>query len=98
LRHRRIAIIEALEHPSPCRRFHCIRHTTEESSMNWDRVEGNWKQVVGKVQQKWGKLTADDINLIEGKRTELTGRLQERYGIARDDAERQIDDWLKTIN
>jgi uncharacterized protein YjbJ (UPF0337 family) len=66
--------------------------------MNWDRVEGNWKQIKGKAPQKWGKLTSDDINLIEGKRTELTGRLQERYGIARDDAERQVDDWLETIN
>lgn len=66
--------------------------------MNWDRVEGNWKQVKGQVQQKWGKLTSDDVDIIEGRRTELAGRLQARYGVARDEAERQIDDWLKTIN
>ncbi len=59
--------------------------------MNWDRVEGNWKQIKGKVQQQWGKLTNDDLNLVEGKRTELVGRIQERYGIRRDEAERQID-------
>jgi uncharacterized protein YjbJ (UPF0337 family) len=66
--------------------------------MNWDRVEGNWKQVKGTVQQKWGKLTSDDLDVIQGKRTELSGRLQERYGLAKDEAERQIDAWLKTVN
>jgi uncharacterized protein YjbJ (UPF0337 family) len=66
--------------------------------MNWDRVEGNWKQVKGTVQQKWGKLTSDDLDVIKGKRTELAGRLQERYGIAQDEAERQIEAWLKTVN
>jgi uncharacterized protein YjbJ (UPF0337 family) len=66
--------------------------------MNWDRIEGNWKQFRGKVQQKWGDLTNDDITVVEGNRKELAGRLQERYGIAKDEAERQIDDWLKTLN
>ena len=51
--------------------------------MNWDRVEGNWKELKGKVQQKWGKLTNDDLDVIEGKRMELSGRLQQRYGVAR---------------
>jgi uncharacterized protein YjbJ (UPF0337 family) len=69
---------------------------SEERAMNWDRVEGNWKQVKGQVQQQWGKLTNDDLDVIEGKRTELAGRLQERYGMAKDEADRQIDDWLKT--
>jgi uncharacterized protein YjbJ (UPF0337 family) len=67
-------------------------------AMNWDRVEGNWKESKGKAQQKWGKLTNDDLDVIEGKRTELTGRLQQRYGVARDEAERQIDTWLKSVN
>jgi uncharacterized protein YjbJ (UPF0337 family) len=66
--------------------------------MNWDRVEGNWKQLKGKARQQWGKLTNDDLEVIAGKRTELSGRLQERYGIAKDDADRQIDDWLKTMH
>jgi uncharacterized protein YjbJ (UPF0337 family) len=69
-----------------------------ETAMNWDRVEGNWKQIKGKVHQQWGKLTNDDLEVIMGKRTELAGRLQQRYGIAKDDAERQIDDWLKTVH
>ena len=64
--------------------------------MNWDRIEGNWKQFKGKVQTQWGKLTDDDFDIIKGKRTELAGKLQERYGYAQDRAEREIDDWLKT--
>jgi uncharacterized protein YjbJ (UPF0337 family) len=66
--------------------------------MNWDRVEGNWKQFKGKVQQQWGNLTDDDLDVIEGKRTELAGRLQQRYGYAKDEAERNIDTWLNTAN
>jgi len=71
---------------------------TKERAMNWDRVEGNWKEFKGKVQQKWGKLTSDDVNVIEGKRTELSGRLQQRYGYAKDEAEREIDSWLNTTH
>ena len=66
--------------------------------MNWDRVEGDWKQIKGKVQQQWGKLTDDDLDVIEGKRTELAGRLQQRYGYAKDEAEKNIDTWLKNVN
>jgi len=65
--------------------------------MNWDRIEGNWKQFQGKAQQKWGKLTNDDLDIVKGKRTELAGRLQQRYGYARDEAEREIDNWLKSV-
>jgi len=61
--------------------------------MNWDRVEGNWKQLQGRVQQQWGKLTNDDLAQIEGKQTELVGKIQNRYGIARDEAQRQVNDW-----
>jgi uncharacterized protein YjbJ (UPF0337 family) len=71
--------------------------TTEDSGMNWDRIEGNWKQFTGKVQQQWGKLTDDDLQLVEGRRNELVGRIQERYGYARDRAEREVDDWLRGI-
>ena len=66
--------------------------------MNSDRMEGNWKQLKGKVQEKWGKLTNDDLDVIEGKRTELAGRLQQRYGVAKDEAERDIDTWLNGVN
>ena len=66
--------------------------------MNWDRVQGNWKQFKGKAQQKWGKLTNDDWDVIEGGREELVGRIQERYGKQRDEAEREVDDWARTLN
>jgi uncharacterized protein YjbJ (UPF0337 family) len=65
--------------------------------MNWDRIEGNWKQFRGKVLQQWGKLTNDDLDLVEGRRVQLVGRIQERYGIAKDDAERQVDTWLQNM-
>jgi uncharacterized protein YjbJ (UPF0337 family) len=65
--------------------------------MNWDRIEGNWKQFRGKVLQQWGRLTNDDLDLVEGRRVELVGRIQERYGIAKDDAERQVDTWLQNM-
>lgn len=61
--------------------------------MNWDTVEGNWKQFKGKVKQQWGDLTDDDLTKIEGKRDQLVGRVQERYGVAKDEAERQVKDW-----
>jgi len=64
--------------------------------MNWDRIEGQWKQLKGAVKQKWGKLTDDDVSFINGKRDELVGRIQERYGVARDDADRQVKDWERT--
>ena len=66
--------------------------------MNWDRVQGNWKQFKGKAQQKWGKLTNDDWDVAEGGREQLVGRIQERYGIRRDEAEREVDDWARTLN
>ena len=66
--------------------------------MNWDRVEGNWKQMTGALKQKWGKLTDDDLSTIKGKREAFVGRLQERYGIAKDEAERQLEEYLKHTN
>jgi uncharacterized protein YjbJ (UPF0337 family) len=69
----------------------------KEMGMNWDRVEGNWKQFTGKVKEQWGKLTDDDLTVIDGKQDQLVGRVQERYGIARDEAERQVKDWADRI-
>jgi uncharacterized protein YjbJ (UPF0337 family) len=66
--------------------------------MNWDQIEGNWKQYKGKIMSTWGKLTDDDIESIKGKRTELLGLIQSRYGRAKDDAEREIDHWADQIN
>jgi uncharacterized protein YjbJ (UPF0337 family) len=61
--------------------------------MNWDRIEGNWKEFMGKAKQKWGKLTDDDLSQINGRRDELSGRLQKYYGYAKDQADREIDNW-----
>ena len=65
--------------------------------MNWERVEGNWKDMQGKMLQQWSKLTSDDLNQVKGRRDALLGKLQERYGIAREAAERQIEDWMRTV-
>ncbi len=61
--------------------------------MNSDQIAGNWKQLKGKVKEQWGKLTDDDITVIEGKRDQLVGRVQERYGIAKEKAEEQVKAW-----
>ncbi len=61
--------------------------------MNWNRIEGNWKQLKGNVQQKWGKLTDDDLDVAAGKREQLAGVVQERYGMAKEEAEKQVDAW-----
>ena len=65
--------------------------------MNWDQIKGNWKQMMGKAKQQWGDLTDDDLRKAEGDREVLAGRVQERYGIAREEAERQVDDWSRRI-
>jgi len=65
--------------------------------MNWDRIEGNWKEFKGKVKQNWGKLTDDDLLAVEGGRDKLEGLLQQRYGYAKDKAQKEIDSWLNGI-
>jgi uncharacterized protein YjbJ (UPF0337 family) len=65
--------------------------------MNWDQIEGNWKQFRGQVQQQWGRLTNDDLDVVEGRRDQLVGKIQERYGVAKDEAERQVDSWLNNV-
>jgi len=69
-----------------------------EQKMNWDRIEGNWKQVEGRVKEQWGKLTEDDLTVVNGKQDQLVGRVQERYGIAKDEAERQVKNWASRLN
>jgi uncharacterized protein YjbJ (UPF0337 family) len=65
--------------------------------MNWDQVTGKWKQFKGQVKQKWGKLTDDDLEVIAGKRDQMAGLLQERYGYAKDQAEREVDDFARSL-
>jgi len=64
--------------------------------MNWDQIEGNWKQAMAEVKQKWAKLTDDDVVLIRGKRDELIDKIQERYGIAKEVAEKQVEQFIRT--
>ena len=61
--------------------------------MNWDRIEGNWKELTGKAKEQWGKLTDDDMTAIAGKRDQLAGKIQQHYGVAKDEAEKQIVKW-----
>jgi uncharacterized protein YjbJ (UPF0337 family) len=64
-----------------------------ERSMDWNRVEGSWKQVKGTVKERWGKLTDDDLDVINGRREQLEGKLQERYGFASDQIRKEVDSW-----
>jgi uncharacterized protein YjbJ (UPF0337 family) len=61
--------------------------------MNWDRIEGNWKQFKGTAKAKWGKLTDDQLDVIAGKRDQLAGRIQEAYGLTLEASQRQVDQW-----
>ncbi len=63
----------------------------------WDKVAGKWKQLSGDVRSKWGNLTDDDLIQISGEREKLVGKIQERYGIAKDEANRQLDDWSRKL-
>jgi uncharacterized protein YjbJ (UPF0337 family) len=63
----------------------------------WNRIQGNWRQFAGNVQQRWGQLTDNDVAEINGNRERLIGKLQERYGIAQADANRQIDEWAENL-
>jgi uncharacterized protein YjbJ (UPF0337 family) len=64
--------------------------------MNWDQMEGKWKQMKGSLKQQWGKLTDDDLDVIAGQRDKLVGKLQERYGFAKDEAQKSADEWCAT--
>lgn len=62
--------------------------------MNWDQLSGQWKQMQGSIREKWGKLTDDDLEQIAGKRDQFIGKVQERYGIAKEEAQRRVDEWM----
>ena len=65
--------------------------------MNWEMISGQWTEMKGKIRSKWGKLTDDDVEVISGKKDVLVGRLQQRYGLEKDEAERDVDRWLGAI-
>ncbi len=64
--------------------------------MNWDSIQGNWKQLKGKAHQKWGKITNDDLDVIAGKREELEGKLQKAYGYSKEQAKKEVDEFSES--
>ena len=64
--------------------------------MNWDQIEGKWKQAAGAAKAHWGKLSSDEVDQVDGNRQRLEGLIQERYGVAKEDAQKQVDEWLET--
>lgn len=66
--------------------------------MNWDQIKGKWTQFKGKAREQWGDLTDDDLEKAKGNREQLAGRIQERYGIAKEEAERQVDEWSRKMD
>ena len=66
--------------------------------MNWDQIEGQWHQVKGGIQAQWGKLTERDVQSIEGKKEVLLGVIQQRYGVLKDEAEKQVDEWVAKLS
>jgi uncharacterized protein YjbJ (UPF0337 family) len=64
--------------------------------MSWDKIEGQWKRVTGEIKEEWGKLTERDLTAIDGKKDQLVGKIQEEYGIAKDEAERQVNEFAET--
>jgi len=65
--------------------------------MNWDQIAGKWAQIKGEVRKMWGKLTDDDLEFIAGSKDKLIGRIQERYGVAKEEAEKQLEQWSRTV-
>ena len=65
--------------------------------MNWDKIKGNWKQMTGSIKSEWGDLTDDEVTEAEGDRDKLVGKIQERYGVAKEEAERQVDDFAARV-
>jgi uncharacterized protein YjbJ (UPF0337 family) len=66
--------------------------------MNWSQIEGNWKQFKGLAKQQWGKLTDDQLDVVAGKREQLSGKIQEAYGISKEETDKQVSDWLGRQN
>jgi len=69
----------------------------KEIAMNWDQIQGNWKQFKGRVKEKWGKLTDDELDRIRGQRDQLVGKLQEHYGMGREEADTQVQQWARSL-
>jgi uncharacterized protein YjbJ (UPF0337 family) len=70
---------------------------TEVFFMDWNRIEGNWKQFKGQAKEKWGRLTDDDLDVINGRQDQLEGKIQERYGLAKDQAKKDVEAWFMSM-
>jgi uncharacterized protein YjbJ (UPF0337 family) len=81
--------------PYRCQGF--ARQHKKECVMDWNRFEGNWKQFKGRVKEKWGRLTDDDLDVINGRQDQLEGKIQERYGLAKDQAKKDVEAWFKAL-
>jgi uncharacterized protein YjbJ (UPF0337 family) len=68
-----------------------------ECAMDWNRIEGNWKQFKGRAKEKWGRLTDDDLDVVNGRQDQLEGKIQERYGLAKDQAKKEVEAWFKSL-
>ena len=82
--------------PGPCRCAQC-GSKSRIGVMNWDRISGNWTQWKGRVRERWGKLTDDQLDVVAGRRDQLSGRIQDAYGLSRDEAERQLLNWERNL-
>jgi uncharacterized protein YjbJ (UPF0337 family) len=74
-----------------------VRQEFQNLSMSWDRISGNWTQWKGRVRERWGKLTDEQLNVVAGRRDQLSGRIQEAYGLDKDEAERQLRNWERNL-
>jgi uncharacterized protein YjbJ (UPF0337 family) len=70
----------------------------KEENMNWDQVSGQWKQLKGKIKEQWGNLTDDEIDVAAGKRDQFVGKIQEKYGMKKEEAEKRVDQWLQSLD
>ena len=64
--------------------------------MNTDQLQGKWKQMKGSIKERWGRLTDDDVDIVNGRSDQLVGKIQEKYGIAKEEAQRQVDEWMRS--
>jgi uncharacterized protein YjbJ (UPF0337 family) len=64
--------------------------------MNWDQIKGKWHEVKGSIRAKWGELTDDEIEELDGNREKMVGKIQQKYGVAKEEAEKQVDEWTKS--
>jgi uncharacterized protein YjbJ (UPF0337 family) len=74
-----------------------LNRNRKEGLMDWNRIEGNWKQFKGRAKENWGRLTDNDLDVINGRQDQLEGKIQERYGLAKDQAKKDVEAWFKSL-